>query len=83
MKIKIGIVQRLHTQLRYTLQVYENDEKVFGWSDIRPENTKNWLEKNKTQIESAEFWANASPVPPEALEVVSDMKTILGEERCL
>lgn len=84
MRLKIGIIQGLHKQLRYTLQAYDKDGKeAFGWSDVTPEYTTYWLERHKIYIETAEFWANASPVPPEALAAVAKMKEILGAEKCL
>jgi len=81
MRLKIGVIQLLHSALRYEVKVYKgnSDHAIFGWSEPTTEYTLGFLIKHKEEIESVEYWANASPVPPEALAKIERMKEICTE----
>lgn len=80
MHLQIGVVQLLHNTLRYEVKVFEGGSKrsVFGWSEPTPAYTLGFLQEHHTKIESVEYWANASPVPKEALEVIAQIKEMVG-----
>lgn len=83
MTLKIGVVIFVYKQPRYKVQIFEKNKEVFGWVDTTHLFTLAWLQKNATEIESAEFWANATPVPIDMLNNVAKFKEILGKGKCL
>jgi hypothetical protein len=84
MTVKIGVIQRVYKQNRFVAECFEENGKMsIGFNCIEPAFLFSFLERNLVEIESVEFWANASPVPPDMLEAVGKMKKLVGEERCI
>ena len=83
MTIKVGIIQKFYKQNRYDVECFEEGKKRIGFSCDDPEFLFSFLEERFDLIEGIEFWANATPVPPDMLAVVAQMKEIVGVEKCL
>jgi len=81
--MKIGIIQGFYKTNRYDAECFEDGKKSIGFSCDDPAFLFLFLDNHAEEIESIEFWANATPVPPDMLAAVSQMKEIVGVEKCL
>ncbi len=84
MQVKVGIIQGVYRQLRYDTECVDNDGKSrLKFSADDAAYLLLFLDRYEDEIETIEFYANATPVPPSALAVIAQCKEIVGVEKCL